>query len=331
MKLLIIRFSSIGDIVLTTPVARCLALQAKAEVHFLTKKSFGSVLANNPYIKKVWLFDAADKELVQQLRSEKFDGIIDLHNNLRSLKISWQLGVKSYAFNKLNFEKWLLIKFKRNILPPVHIVDRYLATAQKFGVVNDGRGLDFFIGNQPSIFGDEGAAQGSELKAQSYIALVIGAAHATKRLPTHKLIELVNALKYPVILVGGRDDKPVADAIEKAVQRTDLYNTCGSLNLAQSASIIQQAEYVITHDTGMMHIAAAFDKKIISVWGNTVPELGMYPYLKTASQQQFAMAHVHEVKNLPCRPCSKIGFGACPKKHFACMEMQNTDIIAQIT
>ncbi len=339
MKLLIIRFSSIGDIVLTTPVVRCLTLQAKAEVHYLTKKNFGSVIANNPYLKKVWLFDEADKELIRQLQAEKFDAIIDLHNNLRSLKISWQLGVKRYAFNKLNFEKWILVKFKRNILPPVHIVDRYLAAAKKFGIVNDGAGLDFFISVQYSFeqlafsfessSSTEREAQSSKLKAQDYIALVIGAAHATKRLPTHKMIELANQIKQPVVLVGGKDDILVADEIEKAVQRSDVYNACGKLNLHQSASIVQKSLCVITHDTGLMHIAAAFNKNIISIWGNTVPELGMYPYLKTESQQNFANTHINEVKNLPCRPCSKIGFNTCPKKHFACMEMQNVENIVQ--
>ena len=334
MKLLIIRFSSIGDIVLTTPVVRCLKLQAKAEVHYLTKKNFGTVIANNPYLKKVWLFDEGDKELIRQLREEKFDGVIDLHHNLRSLKICWQLGVKRYTFNKLNFEKWILVKFKRNILPRVHIVDRYLAAAKKLGIVNDGAGLDFFISEKSRVALLGGSIDLNPVPAMlnssiSYIALVIGAAHATKRLPTHKLIELVNQIKQPIIIVGGKDDMPVAEAIEKAVLRNDVYNTCGKLDLHQSAYIVQQSQFVITHDTGLMHIAAAFNKNIISIWGNTVPELGMYPYLKTESQQNFAIMNIHEVKNLSCRPCSKIGFNTCPKKHFACMEMQNVENITQ--
>ena len=343
MKLLIIRFSSIGDIVLTTPVVRCLALQTKAEVHYLTKKCFGSIVQNNPYLKKIWLFDNSDKNLIQQLRAEKFDGIIDLHNNLRSIKISWQLSVKRNTFNKLNFEKWILVRFKKNILPPIHIVDRYLAAVKKLGIVNDGKGLDFFIDEKntvdtTSLFTNTDiflktnaqlTTNNQQLTTNNYVALVIGAAHATKRLPTHKLIELINSIKQPIILIGGKDDTAVATEIENTVLRNDVVNTCGKLNLQQSASIIQNATYVITHDTGMMHIAAAFDKKIISVWGNTVPEFGMYPYLKTVSQQLFADTHINEVKNLPCRPCSKIGFNTCPKKHFACMELQNVESIAE--
>jgi len=339
MKLLIIRFSSIGDIVLTTPVVRCLSLQTKAEVHYLTKKNFGSVVEYNPFIKKVWLFSDENKNLIQQLRAERFDGIIDLHNNLRSLKISWQLGVKRSAFNKLNFEKWILVRFKKDILPSIHIVDRYLAAAKKFGIVNDGAGLDFFISptnsfelsalSFESLLSNEQKAQNSKLIAQSYIALVIGAAHATKRLPTHKLIELVNQIKQPIIILGGKDDVSVASEIENTVLRNDIFNATGKLNLQQSASVIEQAQLVVTHDTGLMHIAAAFDKKIISIWGNTVPEFGMNPYLKTASRQQFADTHMNEIKNLSCRPCSKIGFNTCPKKHFACMELQNMESIAQ--
>ena len=207
-----------------------------------------------------------------------------------------------------------------------------LAAAKKFGIVNDGAGLDFFIAPENMVNMENlilGVFNTPLQKPHHYIALVIGAAHATKRLPTHKLIELVNQIKQPVVLVGGKDDMLVAAEIENAVQRSDVYNTCGKLNLHQSASIVQQALCVITHDTGLMHIAAAFNKNIISIWGNTVPELGMYPYLKTESQQNFANAHINEVKNLPCRPCSKIGFNTCPKKHFACMEMQNVENIVQ--
>lgn len=339
MKLLIIRFSSIGDIVLTTPVVRCLSLQAKAEIHYLTKKNFGSIVENNPYIKKVWLFTDGNKNLIQQLCAEKFDGIIDLHNNLRSLKISWQLGVKRFTFNKLNFEKWILVHFQKNILPKIHIVDRYLLAAKKFGIANDGMGLDFFIDIENNIVHshqflvesiklNQSNTINYQLSTINYVALVIGAAHATKRLPTHKLKELVKQIKQPIIILGGKDDVLVANEIENAIQRNDIFNAVGKLNLQQSASVIQQAAYIITHDTGLMHIAAAFDKKIISIWGNTVPEFGMYPYLKTELQQQFSDAHINEVKNLPCRPCSKIGFATCPKKHFACMELQNMESIA---
>src|SRR4051812_37393796 len=145
MKFLIIRFSSIGDIVLTTPVIRCLKQQvAGAEVHYLTKRGFKAVLENNPYIDKLHLLGDDLDETILQLQRENFDYIIDLHKNLRTLKVKRGLNkVKSVSFNKLNIQKWFLTAFKINMLPTVHIVDRYLQTIKKFGVENDGKGLDY--------------------------------------------------------------------------------------------------------------------------------------------------------------------------------------------
>ena len=326
MKILIIRFSSIGDIVLTTPVIRCTKLQIDAEIHYLTKNKFSNILENNPHIKKVWAIEKNISEILSELKAERFDLIIDLHNNLRSRILGWQLGVKTYRFNKLNFEKWLLVNLKINLLPETHIVDRYLKTVSKLNVKNDGAGLDYFIPEKDLI--DIAALTNNFIRNNNFIAFVIGAAHATKRLPENKIIEICKKIKQPVILLGGKEDGDRGKMIS-ATCGENVLNFCGLLNLNQSASVVQQARKVITHDTGLMHIAAAFNKDIISVWGNTVPEFGMTPYLAQShqllanSQQPMIM----EVKNLSCRPCSKIGFEVCPKKHFKCMNMQNIEAI----
>ncbi len=301
-KFLILRFSSIGDIVLTTPVIRCLKKQViGAEVHFATKKGFRSFLEPNPYIDKLHLLDKSDTELIKELKKENFDYVIDLHHNLRTQKIKWALGVKSYAFDKLNIEKWLLVNLKTNRLPNVHIVDRYLATLKTFGVENDNLGLDYFIPEKDHY---------SDLNLQKpFIAFAIGGQHATKKLPTHRIIELCGLQTQPVVLLGGKEDFETGEEISKA---TGAYNLCGKLNLNQSASVVQQAERLITHDTGLMHIAAALKKSIISIWGNTVPEFGMTPY-----QTEY---EIWENKTISCRPCSKIGHKKCPKGHFKCME-----------
>lgn len=147
MKFLIIRLSSIGDIVLTTPVVRCLKLQVpQAEVHYLTKASFESILSSNPFIDKIHLWKDDKKEMSALLKKEDFDAIIDLHHNLRTLKIKSAFrNIPHFSFNKLNLEKWLLTALKINIMPKVHIVDRYLATLKNFNVRNDGKGLDYFL------------------------------------------------------------------------------------------------------------------------------------------------------------------------------------------
>ena len=125
-KILLIRFSSIGDIVLTTPVMRCLHQQLGAEVHLLTKKSFGSLLQASPYLQKIYTIQDKVAEVMPQLKAEQYDSIVDLHKNIRSFQVRNQLKAPAYSFDKLNWQKWLLVNFKINRLPEVHIVDRYM-------------------------------------------------------------------------------------------------------------------------------------------------------------------------------------------------------------
>ena len=345
MKILVLRFSSIGDIVLTTPVVRALAQQVPgAEVHFATKPGYRSLLEPNPYIAKVHCLTGGLGELVEALKAERFDYIIDLHNNLRTRLIKLRLGVKSSSFDKLNWQKWLLVNFKIDKLPRVHIVQRYLTAAAPLGVKDDGQGLDYFIptGQEVDLATLPAGFQ------RGYVAVAIGAQHATKRLPVEKLIELCARLApRPIVLLGGPEDESIAHIIEQAfasnvaqsqptraipdspyyfpVQATSgpaapplIVNGCGRYSLHQSASLLRQATFVVSHDTGLMHIAAAFGKEIFSVWGNTVPEFGMYPY-----RTEFK---VLEVPGLSCRPCSKIGFDKCPQGHFKCMREQLLDL-----
>ncbi|HWB25288.1 MAG TPA: glycosyltransferase family 9 protein [Chitinophagaceae bacterium] len=318
MKFLIIRFSSIGDIVLTTPVVRCLKKQVTgAEVHYLTKKNFKGIVENNPYVDKVHILEDNMNDLVQSLGLEHYDYIIDLHHNLRSLRVKRALKkAESFSFNKLNFQKWLLTALKINRLPKVHIVDRYLATLKKFNVINDGEGLDYFIpANDVVNYADLPASHHG-----GFIGIVIGAALNTKKLPIDKLKELCRGIQQPVILLGGPEDKRDGELIAD-IDKVKVYNACGKFTLSESADLIRKSKFIITHDTGLMHIAAAFRKRIVSVWGNTVPAFGMTPYYGKYDIQN----SMFEVKGLGCRPCSKIGHDKCPLGHFNCMEKQDVD------
>jgi heptosyltransferase-2 len=320
-KFLIIRFSSIGDIVLTTPVIRCLKKQVPgAEVHFVTKRSFAPILSPNPYIDKLHLLDDDLSSTIEKLKSEHFDYIIDLHHNLRTLRVKWGLGVKSFSFNKLNLAKWKLTALKVNHMPDIHIVDRYLATLQSFGVKNDGKGLDYFIDEKDRL--NPGALP--ETHRNGYAGLVIGAARATKQLPFIQLDELCLQFRHPIMLLGGPEDAPTGEAL--ALKHPHTFNACGKYKLGQSADLVRQAKLIITHDTGLMHIAAAFQIPIISIWGNTVPDFGMGPYYGHSNTTK---ANIFEVAGLSCRPCSKIGYKKCPKGHFNCMAQQDIHGIAQ--
>jgi ADP-heptose:LPS heptosyltransferase len=326
MKFLIIRFSSIGDIVLTTPVVRCLKKQvATAEVHFLTKAAFRPILAANPFVDKIHCLENDLKSLIHSLYKEDFDYIIDLHHNLRTWRVKRGLKKPSFSFDKLNIEKWLYTNFKINRLPKKHIVDRYLDTLKAFGVHNDGAGLDYFIPAE-----DELKPTDIPTSHQAgYVGLVIGAAHATKRLLLHKLETICKDSRYPLILLGGPEDAETAKHLA-AIDPIKIYNACGQFRLNESAGLVRQAKLIVTHDTGLMHIAAAFKRPIVSIWGNTVPEFGMYPYYGDNYLHHFQEKppyQIMEIKGLSCRPCSKIGYDKCPKKHFKCMELQSTQTV----
>ena len=307
-KFLILRFSSIGDIVLTTPVIRCLKQQyPDAEVHYVTKKSYETLLENNPHIDKVFVLENGLNKMIKDLQSERYDYVIDLHNNLRTTIIKLRLGVKSFSFDKLNLQKWILVKFKKNLMPNVNIVDRYMNTVESLGVKNDNKGLDYFIPEKDEVPSDWLPGN----LRNGYAVYAIGGQHETKKLPLNKMIELCQTIKLPLVLIGGKEDSIISEQLTINIKNIPIFDACGKYNLNQSASVIQNSELVYTHDTGMMHVAAAFKKKIVSVWGNTVPEFGMYPY-----QTDF---EVIENKDLNCRPCSKIGYEKCPLGHFKCM------------
>ena len=310
MKVLIVRFSSIGDIVLTTPVVKCLKQQVdNIEIHYLTKNNFMSVIENNPYIDKIHTIGNDLKSLIPLLKQENFDLVIDLHHNVRTLRLKYFLGKKSVSFNKLNWKKFLITTFKINTLPKQHIVDRYLETINFLGVLNDNKGLDYFISSKDVV---DIASILPVHYLNGYYALVIGGSYYTKQIPINKLKQICEKSSLPLVLLGGKEDVDVASELHKAFP-TQTLNMCGKMSLNQSASIIKQSKKVITSDTGLMHIAAAYKKDIISIWGNTIPEFGMGPYMAGDDSQ------IIEIKNLSCRPCSKLGYKKCPKGHFKCM------------
>lgn len=322
-KILLIRFSSIGDIVLTTPVVRCLKQQLpEVELHVLTKSSYRSIYAANPYINKVYEFQGNLKELIRQLKEEHYDFVVDLHKNWRSLRVRMALHCPSASFPKLDFQKFLYTKLKLGHLPEVHIVDRYFKAVEKLNVQNDGQGLDFFF-SEGDVMHYEDLPESFR---EGFVAIVIGGQHATKILPEDKVVEVCDALDYPVVLVGGPEDAARGDRIKEKVG-SYVGNSCGSLTVGQSASLLQLADAVITNDTGMMHIAAALRKPIVSVWGNTVPEFGMYPYLPEGMKP----SAIVENKELKCRPCDKLGYARCPKGHFRCMKDLDAREIAEKT
>jgi ADP-heptose:LPS heptosyltransferase len=320
MKFLVIRFSSIGDIVLTTPAIRCLKQQvSNAEVHFLTKQNFKVVTEGNPYIDKFFYFNDDLSSLIRELKLEDYDYIIDLHNNFRTKRISWSLNVKVLTYDKERYEKFLLTKLHINKMSGRHIVDRCLDTLIPLGVINDGKGMDYFIPKNCEINMEDLPMP----HMVGYVAIVIGASYYTKKLPLHKLQELCKKLDYPIILVGGKEDFKEAQEIAE-VDSIRVYNACGKFNLHESADLVRKSKLVISHDTGLQYIACAFNKPVLAIWGGTSPLLDVEPYYALGNKIRYQN---FLVGGLPCQPCSNFGTNTCPKKHFKCMEDQNVDAI----
>lgn len=318
MKILIIRFSSIGDIVLTTPVVRCLKQQKpEAEIHYLTKQAFAPVLAANPYITRVHLLEDDLPKTIESLKEYHFDYIVDLHKNLRTARVRKSLGVKAASFPKLNVQKWLYVNAKlKNIMPDKSIVERYFEAVNPLGIHNDGQGLDYFIPDADKTEHKDIPMSHSA----GYVGYVIGGSFATKKLPVARWKELCRLSPVPVILLGGPEDRAEAEEIA-AIDPIKIYNSCGKFNLNESADLVRYAKLIISNDTGLMHVAAAFKKPIISLWGNTTPQMGMFPYYgyNNLTKNVAPNSLIIENNQLYCRPCSKIGYNKCPKAHFKCM------------
>lgn len=297
-RILVIRFSSIGDIVLTTPVMRALRhqLDGDVEIHFMTKRKFASVLEGNPNIDRFHLIDRSVQEVMPDLLAVGFDYIIDLHGNIRSRIVKRKLKVLSFTFRKHNFEKWLWVNLGINRMPQQHIVERYMDCLKAFSVKDDGQGLDFIIPEGKGLQPDKFAFDLSE----PFIAFAIGAAHAGKKFSPQRLEEMIKSIPHRIILIGGEEDREPGEILASQ-SSGKVFNACGKLSLHESADIVRRAHLVISGDTGMMHIASAFRKKIISLWGCTVPGFGMYPYRPDAASV------ILEPHGRNKRPCSKLG------------------------
>ncbi len=324
MKILLIRLSSLGDVLLTTPAVRCLKRQLpQAELHFLTKKANASLLEANPYIDRLHLLSDPMDETLAQLKEEHYDWVVDLHNNHRSTYLRRALGCRTSVYNKENFHKFVYILTKRNVMSGRHVVDRYLDALQPLGIRPDDEGLDLFLPER--LQGDSyralsvGDTTVGALTEHPYVAIACGAQHATKRIPNDKLEELCTLLRHPVLLLGDKSDR---QRLSGCTFPAGTRNLCGLTDMALSAALVRDAAAVIAPDTGLMHVAAAFHRPVVALWAATAPPLGFTPYRCDHYDAR--------VDGLRCQPCSRQGGERCPRGHYHCMNRQDWSAIARI-
>ncbi len=295
-KVLIIRFSSIGDIILTTPIIRAVKTQWNAHVTLLTLEKNLNVLKYNSYIDEILSFESNPS-------FKGYDLIIDLQKNKRSRMLCFKSGVKFITFDKQNVNKWLFTTFKINRLPNKHLVDRYFEAVRQIGLVNDDKGLDYFYNTDLSILSN---------LPEEYIVLNCGGTYFTKRIPLEKCQQIITSSICKIILLGGNDVDSIGKQLE---QDSNVINLTGRTSLDESAAVINKSKHLITSDSALMHIGAALQKEMTVLWGNTTKEFGMYPYYGIKSLVSYQDSKV----NINCNPCSKLGYAKCPKGHFKCM------------
>lgn len=320
-KILVIRLSSIGDILLTSPFIRQTRITfPKAQIDFIVKKNFAELVKFNPHIDRIFELDTAKKNsslalLRQKIKQNKYDYIFDLHNNFRSKRLT--AGLVKHTIHKDKLNRALLvyagINRYRKITP---ISMRYLQTGAKAGIKDDGKGLELFWPDRFELTADKVLARINT--DAGFFALAPGAAHFTKRWPHERFKEVIqrilNKTQSSVVILGSKEER--AD-FESLVIGQEVLNLAGKLSLLESAAILNRARALISNDSGLMHMATAVQTPLVALFGSTVKELGFFP---------FRSKHVIlENKELDCRPCSHIGRKDCPKKHFKCMLELDTE------
>ena len=272
----------------------------------LIREEYVDVIKLNPYIDKKFLFKKDDKNnnvLIEQLKNNNYELVIDLQNNLRSKKVVSSLKTNNVKLDKRSFDKFLLVNFKVNKLKEAsQIPVRYSNTIQKIKL--DEKGLDLFTDKSANV---------NLIGKNNLIGFCPGARHFTKRWPKEYFIELGNKLTqdgYMIVLFGGKIDKEIcAELVDKI---PDAINLSNNDELLQTAADIKLCKAIICNDSGLMHTASATGTNVIAIFGSTVKEFGFVPYN--------CRNLILENNSLTCRPCSHIGRSDCPKKHFNCMK-----------
>jgi len=326
-NILIIRFSSLGDIVLASPLIRTLrATYPNARIDFLVKSEFAPILQHNPHLSSIIELKTSDrdelKEFKKTLHSVRYDAIIDIHNNLRSRYLRLLSGARFVrVVNKRVVARWMLIHFKKNFYRNiVSVADRYMETVKGFGVHDDGEGLEVFF---PEDAKTTVASLMSKFKLERYdqvIGFAPGARHFTKRWLPERFVELGVRLastgRRKIFVFGAKEESEycgdIAQMINSRCNASVAENLAGAISLLETPPALDYCHTIISNDTGLMHLAVARKRRVIAIFGSTVQEFGFFP--------QGTEHNVIERADVPCRPCTHIGQASCPQGHFRCMK-----------
>lgn len=326
-KTVVFRLSSIGDIVLSSPLLRVLRKAAgnDARIDFVVRKEYAELVRYNHHLSVVHEYDPETgfeglQKLARVLRDEQYELAVDIHDSIRTKFLRAACGTKSVVVDKRKMERWLLINLKRNAYDDsLFVAERYIETLKKYGITNDAKGLEIFIPDSTlfEISGKMAALRLNEF--EKVVGICPGSKHFTKRWQKEKFAEVaVRAAKdfnAKILLFGGKEERDdcefVADEVMRRISERSASNFAGNFTLLETAAALEFCDVVVTNDSGLMHLAAAKKKKIVAIFGSTSREFGFAPY-GTESV-------IIENNDLDCRPCTHIGRKSCPKEHFKCM------------
>jgi heptosyltransferase-2 len=326
-KILIVRLSSIGDIILTTALLRCLRKTfPSAEITFLVKEQFRQLLEYSPFIDHLVTLESRKgfsglRSVKRQFRKEKFDLFIDLHKNLRSLYL--RTGIipgRITTYSKQILRRTLLIWFKINLYGNVKpVMLRYFEAVKKTGVLYDGDGTDVHlppgtVDRVKGILNEKGY-----LHSQPLIIVCPSATYENKKWPQENFIitasRLISETGAFIIVHGGKADTQLCERIAVAAGN-NATSLAGSLDLSETAALLGLAGLVIANDSGLLHLAQSQKTPVVGIYGPTTRELGFFP-----------IEHASRVieTGVSCRPCTHKGLDYCPRKHFRCMRDIDTE------
>jgi ADP-heptose:LPS heptosyltransferase len=294
---------------LTTPIIRCLKDQLDVDIDFLTKDRYQDLIIPNPNIRDVITLDSMSKTIAL-LKFREYDFVIDLQNSFRSFIIRSVLAAKSFSFSKYNFRRYLLIYCGINLLNN-HIVDRYFTSVDKLNIYNDNKGINYFFASKKYKIDFN--------TKQEYVCWCIGGTYENKRLSAMQIINVISQIDIPVLLIGSKSEKKISSKIVNSIHCDNVFDLCGETSIDESAYLMKKSKIVLTNDTGMMHIASAFDIPIISFWGCTKPELGFYAYQSNIKSQNITTS-------ISVKPCSKHG-KSCRFTKKGCIKQIDEDLI----
>ena len=329
-KIVVFRLSSIGDIVLTTGLLRCLRNAfPNAQIDFIVKKQFADILTCVPFVSNVIEFDSKKgfselKLLRNKLKHERYDVALDIHKNWRSKFVCYTIGAKQvYKFNKHVFRRWILTTFHKDIykeVRPVYL--RFIDVAKQLGVDPDGKYTELVVPGSVQAVVDSQFTQAGISFDKPIVALCPGASFSNKQWQIEKFGELakqiVDNLSIQVILLGGNKESEICDSI---VATSGAISFAGKFNLSQSIAALNRVVATVANDTGMLHASEALGVPVVGIYGPTARQFGYFPILPTS--------RVAQIDNLECRPCTKMGKNCCPKGHFKCMNDITVEMVME--